>query len=110
MWVSRIVVTSLIEMPAAASVDRRRGSVLVGPGSMRATPPLPCTTGVAMMCGSCMKSRSKYDSPVASVIMSSAGTAARAHDEHEHAGGQDDEQGQPQPADLLLDRLPTVPQ
>src|ERR1051326_7089420 len=102
MCVSSTVVTSFIEMPAVASVDRRRGSVLVGPGSMRATPPVPCTTTVAMMCGSCMKSRSKYESPVASVIIvstlpasSSAGTA-RAHEHHDCARRDDNEEDEPQ--------------
>jgi hypothetical protein len=53
MCVSNSMVTSLMAIPASDSWRRRDGSALLGPGSIKATPPGPCRTAVAMMRGTC---------------------------------------------------------
>src|SRR3954452_23495117 len=112
MCVSRMSVTSDMEMPEAASAARRAGSVLEGPGSTSATPPDACTTAVAMIRGRCSNMRSKYERREASVIMgevSCRGSTApeRGDDGDEGRGG---EQRQAAAPDPLFERVPAVRQ
>src|SRR5438045_66124 len=112
MCVSRMSVTSDMEMPDSASAARSLGSVLEGPGSTSATPPDACTTAVAMIRGRCSNMRSKYDRPDASVIMggvSCRGSAApqRGDDGDESRRGEQRQAAEPDP---FFERLPTIRQ
>jgi hypothetical protein len=51
MCVSRIWRTSAMPIPLRSSVDRSVARLVDGPGSIRATPPGPWSTAVAMMFG-----------------------------------------------------------
>ena len=75
MCVRRMARTSAMLIPACASSARSVGSELDGPGSMSATPPGPCSTTVAMIRGTLWNWRSKYERPVARVIIRGASVA-----------------------------------